>query len=184
DRLDYSPKMLTELMLAADELTTVWQHATTRGGTQTHGNLFDPALQNEQFSKLEKLIRKELRGYREKFKDCPDGIIKDFPRDFTLKGWRVKLMKAGFQKPHIHSGGWISGVLYLKIPKQIEGNEGSIAFSLHGYDYRKERDDIPYKEHASSEGDLILFPSSLFHWTIPFESDEERQCIAFDVVPA
>ncbi|MEO1143787.1 MAG: tetratricopeptide repeat protein, partial [Pseudomonadota bacterium] len=130
DRLDYSPRMLTELMLAADELTTVWQHATTRGGTQTHGNLFDPALQNEQFSKLEKLIRKELRGYREKFKDCPDGIINDFPRDFTLKGWRVKLMKAGFQKPHIHSGGWISGVLYLKIPKQIEGNEGSIAFSL------------------------------------------------------
>ncbi len=184
DRLDYTPRMLTELMLAADDLTTVWQHATTRGGTQTHGNLFDPALQNEQFSKLEKLIRKELRGYREKFKDCSDGIIKEFPRDFTLKGWRVKLMKAGFQKPHIHSGGWISGVLYLKIPKQIKDNKGSIAFSLHGYDYRKEKDDIPYKEHAPSEGELILFPSSLFHWTIPFESDEERQCIAFDVVPA
>ena len=29
-----------------------------------------------------------------------------------------------------------------------------------------------------------LFPSSLFHRTIPFRSDEERLCIAFDLLPA
>jgi hypothetical protein len=33
-------------------------------------------------------------------------------------------------------------------------------------------------------GDIVFFPSSLFHRTIPFESDEERICIAFDVKPA
>ena len=32
-------------------------------------------------------------------------------------------------------------------------------------------------------GNIVLFPSSLFHRTIPFESDEERVCIAFDVAP-
>jgi Putative 2OG-Fe(II) oxygenase len=30
----------------------------------------------------------------------------------------------------------------------------------------------------------VLFPSSLFHRTIPFNSDEERICVAFDLKPA
>ena len=32
-------------------------------------------------------------------------------------------------------------------------------------------------------GNLILFPASLSHYTIPFESDEERIVLAFDVIP-
>lgn len=182
--LDDDLKLLDDLMLAADELSTVWQHATTKGGTQTHGNLFDASIDNKHFAALEKIIRKELRNYRETFKGRDDGLIKEFPKEFSLRGWRVKLMKGGHQKPHIHSGGWVSGVLYLQVPKKMKGNEGSIAFSLHGYDYRKEKEDIPYKDHLPKAGELVLFPSSLFHWTIPFDSDEERQCIAFDVIPA
>ena len=30
-------------------------------------------------------------------------------------------------------------------------------------------------------GDIVLFPSSLFHKTIPFQSDEERVGIAMDL---
>lgn len=181
--LEERPQMLSDLMVAADDLATVWQHATTKGGTQTHGNLFDPFLENEYFAELEKIIRKELRTYRDNFKGSSEGLISAFPKNFSLKGWRVKLMKGGHQKAHIHSSGWVSGVLYLQVPNKMKGNEGSIAFSLHGYEYRKEHEDIPYKEHLPKAGELVLFPSSLFHWTIPFDSDEERQCIAFDVVP-
>jgi hypothetical protein len=32
-------------------------------------------------------------------------------------------------------------------------------------------------------GSLCLFPASLLHYTIPFESEEERVVLAFDVVP-
>lgn len=175
--------LLENLMSAADELTTVWQHATTKGGTQTHGNLFDPQLENEYFSQLEKIIRKQIRTYVDSFKDSDVGLIQSFPKQFSLSGWRVKLMKGGHQKAHIHSGGWLSGVFYLQVPKKMKANEGAIAFSLHGYDYRVENQDIPTKEHTPLAGELVLFPSSLFHWTIPFDSDEERQCIAFDVIP-
>ena len=34
-----------------------------------------------------------------------------------------------------------------------------------------------------AKGDLVLFPSSLFHQTIPFNSDDERICLAFDMMP-
>ncbi len=33
------------------------------------------------------------------------------------------------------------------------------------------------------EGRLVLFPSYMFHGTIPFTSNETRTTIAFDVVP-
>ena len=32
-------------------------------------------------------------------------------------------------------------------------------------------------------GSLCLFPSSLYHYTIPFESEEERIVLAFDILP-
>ena len=39
------------------------------------------------------------------------------------------------------------------------------------------------KEVNPNGFDLVLFPSSLFHETIPFTIDDERHCIAFDLVP-
>ena len=92
-------------------------------------------------------------------------------------------MQSGHQIAHIHATGWMSGVFYLKIPKEIKDQEGSIVFSLHGFDYPIRNPDIPEVSHLPEPGDLVFFPSSLFHRTVPFASDEERQCIAFDVVP-
>ena len=53
-------QFLDELMTAADGLTVMWERNTTRGGFQTHGNLFDPVWESEAFKRLEKLIRGEL----------------------------------------------------------------------------------------------------------------------------
>lgn len=37
--------------------------------------------------------------------------------------------------------------------------------------------------YQPQKGDIILFLSSLFHRTIPFNSDVERCAIAFDLIP-
>ena len=42
---------------------------------------------------------------------------------------------------------------------------------------------MPEMTYKPKAGDLVFFPSSLFHKTIPFESEEDRQCIAFDMLP-
>ena len=34
-----------------------------------------------------------------------------------------------------------------------------------------------------SKGDMVSFPSSLFHSTIPFSSEEDRITLAFDIIP-
>ena len=43
--------------------------------------------------------------------------------------------------------------------------------------------DIPTVKHVPKDGDLVLFPSCLFHYTTPFQSDEERHCMSFDMLP-
>ena len=40
---------------------------------------------------------------------------------------------------------------------------------------------IPTKIIVPKVCDLVLFPSSLFHKTIPFKSKDERMVIAFDI---
>ena len=74
-------------------------------------------------------------------------------------------------------------MLYLKIPiKKEKPEEGSIEFGFDGDSYPKNLD-LPKKKFNVEVGDLILFPSSLFHRTLPFYSTEERICIAFDISP-
>ena len=168
------------LMDSADKETAIWENRTTKGGYQTFGNLFE---KGEEFEDLARRISRHLARYQQEHAVRTEGIIKWFPKNYRLNGWRVKLMKSGYQKPHIHPRGWISGVLYLKVPSEISGNEGAIGFGFDGYgDTMSEAKGIS-RIHNPQVGDLVLFPSSLYHKTIPFDSDEERQCIAFDVVP-
>ena len=77
----------------------------------------------------------------------------------------------------------MSGVLYLNLPSQTkEPDEGIIEFGYDGDGY-PDGINLPTKKVFVEIGDLILFPSSLFHKTLPFHTLEERICIAFDISP-
>ena len=132
---------------------------------------------------LKKIILKIIDEYKITYKTRPDGLISEWPNKFYLLGWYNKLLKHGYQGTHIHPGGWLSGCFYLKMPKILKEGEGAINFSLHGYDYPIVNSDIPFYQYPPKEGDLILFPSSLFHKTLPFSSNQERHVIAFDIIP-
>ena len=90
-------------------------------------------------------------------------------------------MSEGYNTSHIHPAGWLSGVFYLKMPSNIQKNEAGIEFSLHGDNYHIKNKNIPTKTIVPEVCDIILFPSSLFHKTIPFKSRDERMMIAFDI---
>jgi hypothetical protein len=92
-------------------------------------------------------------------------------------------MKSGGKlKPHIHDKGWISGSIYIQVPPKSYGNSGSLVVSLG------QKEDAAGPRVNSEQiidvvtGSLVLFPGSLTHYTIPFEADEERIVLAFDVL--
>ena len=147
---------------------------------QSAGNIF--AFEESIIKELEIIIFNKVEKYKEKFKNENCEYIKKWPIKRKVRGWSVKMKKDGFLKPHIHEGGWLSGVIYLELPEK-NNDEGMIAFGLDGQNYPKLHNDFPIKVEHISEGDIILFPSSLFHRTIPFKDVKERLCIAFDINP-
>ena len=175
-------KFSKNLLKILGKIQSIWEPSskTTKGGYQSLGNLFDS--KDSEILKLKKIIEKQIINYRKVYKGGQDFFIKKWPTESKFRGWYVRLTKQGHQKSHIHPAGWLSGVIYLKVPKLLNKNEGSIEFTLHGYDYPYDKS-LPNLIYSPKIFDITLFPSSLFHRTIPFNSQEERQVIAFDLVP-
>ncbi|MCB5184100.1 tetratricopeptide repeat protein [Methylobacillus gramineus] len=153
-------------------------------GMQSAGNLFK--RQEQSFKTLSALIRQQVQEYQQHFADKDCDLMRHFPQEVEFtSSWYVRMRQGGHLTSHIHEIGWLSGCVYLALPKQAVGsNDGSIEFSTHGDEYPKMHDHFPARAIAPAVGDIVLFPSSLFHRTIPFHSDEERICIAFDIKPA
>ena len=170
-----------EMALAKSEKSQLeWESRTTKFGFQGPNNVFENP--SETIDDLESIIRQAIGVYLNKFINESNTFISDWPRDNKLSGWYNRLIKNGHHTSHIHSRGWLSGVMYLKTIAPSESNEGAIEFSLHGYDLPISNNDYPEIIYKPRAGDIVLFPSSLFHRTIPFTSDSERITIAFDLV--
>ncbi len=164
-------------------IKTTWEppNQTTYGGFQTpsHINLFFNSP--EKISYLKSIILNELDSYFLKFKKENCSYIKKWPSKKNLKAWHVILKKQGYQEAHIHSAGWLSGVIYLKVVPSRGKDEGAIEFGLNGSTYSNINS--PKLIHHPKAGDIVFFPSSLYHRTIPFSTDTDRIVIAFDLRP-
>jgi len=152
-------------------------------GVQSAGNLLKRP--EPVFQQLAKLVEDAVDRYRKNFAGADCEFIKSFPKKTVIaSSWYVRMNQGGHLNSHIHEEGWISGAMYLSLPtNKSHEHEGSIEVSTHGDDYPKKHDNFQVQALAPEVGDFIMFPSSLFHRTIPFSSDEERICIAFDLKP-
>ena len=181
DKFKFSDQFSNRLLKISEKLGSNWRlKSIVKHGHQSTGNLLDiPVL---EVIDLKKKIEKQIIIYRENYKNNDDYYISRWPTKSKLIGWYIKLKKQGQLKSHMHPTGWLSGVFYLKVPKPLKINEGSINLSLQGLDYPYDKS-LPNFYYTPKPFDLILYPSSLFHYTVPFTSNDERHCIAFDLTP-
>jgi uncharacterized protein (TIGR02466 family) len=108
------------------------------------------------------------------------------PKGFAIDCWANILGAQGHQTGHIHNLGWLSGVYYVTLPAAVREDDtdqaGWIEFNRPGYgipDY----DGVPLRAVRPEEGMLVLFPSYVWHRTIPFDGGGERISVAFDMHP-
>jgi uncharacterized protein (TIGR02466 family) len=153
-------------------------------GKQSAGNLFKRP--EASFRTLGELVKKEFMNYKNKFAGADCELIKSFPDEFEFtSSWYVKMRQGGHLDPHIHEIGWISGAVYLAMPSDKKmPTEGAFEYGIHGDAYPQKHSNFPVGTVVPNVGEIVLFPSSLFHRTIPFTSSEERICIAFDLKPS
>ena len=57
---------------------------------------------------------------KNKDKDKNSIFVKQFPKtvDFNISSWYVKMQSGGHLDSHIHEEGWVSGSVYLSMPKE------------------------------------------------------------------
>ena len=174
-----SDDILDEIIKETDEYQLNWEARTTKFGFQGPPDIFEKP--SKIILVLEKIIQQAVTTYYNNFKSESNLFMKSWPKKYKLSGWYNKLVKNGHHTSHIHQNGWLSGVIYLKTINLPNSDEGAIEFGLHGYDLPIVDENYPRKIHRPKRGDIVLFPSSLFHRTIPFSMDSERSTIAFDL---
>lgn len=159
------------------------KQARLTNGKQSAGNLFKRP--EAAFRALADIVKREFRQYQLQFKDAECALITHFPDtlEFT-SSWYVKMQKGGHLDAHIHEIGWLSGAVYLAMPETADPQEGAFEYGTHGDQYPQLQREFPTRFIKPAVGDIVLFPSSLFHRTIPFHAEAERICVAFDLKPA
>ncbi len=159
---------------------------TTRGGTQT-SELFTHAegVAAVLLAELEQIVASYVRALPE---DTRHPFSARRPqRPYRISGWATLLDSGGYQYPHVHPGGWLSGVYYVQVPESIglanAGEAGWIEFGRPDPRFREETaTKWPVRTLRPEEGLLVLFPSYFWHRTLPFSSSKQRISYAFDLL--
>ena len=170
----------TALEVLTDKSVSHKDQGLLTNGIQTSGNVFE----NKKVAgtKIESIILTEIEKYRINFKDSNEGFIMKWPASYNLRGWLISMKSGGKLAPHIHERGWISGSVYINVPPKSTVDSGNLVITL-----TKEEQVLGAKNSSISidvvTGSLCLFPASLYHYTVPFEEEENRIVLAFDVIP-
>ena len=150
-------------------------------GVHTDFTVFDN--QNKHSLELEQFIHSCISDYKLSYTNKNDKLITDWPDNYFINGWCVILREGGYEAPHIHPNAWLSGCFYIDIPQNISNNKGNIEFITYGYDIPHTNNNLPCHSYKPENGSCILFPSSLFHYTVPFNGKSDRISLAFDIIP-
>ena len=157
---------------------------TTRGGAQT-GNLLEASP--GPVADLMEWVNERVRDYLVSLPmDSSHPYLAWQPDQWDMVAWGVIIQAGGYQRSHLHPDGWISGVYYVAVPESVQDGSDNGAGCL---EIGRPTDDFcagavfPTRILRPRPGTVHLFPSFLWHRTLPYQSKEERICIAFDVLP-
>ena len=143
-----------------------------------HGRVTRDLLRGEKgpVGLLEEMTRRAVNDYR----------IADKPSSWNLSAWGVIMERHGHQTPHIHPAGWLSGVYYVRVPPSVRDDDPD----RRGWiEFGRPPDRFPLSAPPAvrllrpEEGLFVLFPSHIYHRTIPFDDARQRISIAFDATP-
>lgn len=152
-----------------------------RNGSQTFENLLDRKHQLLQTLRcaLEERAQEFIGSLRSEKKHP---FLSRLSKELTFIGsWSVRLRQSGFHKSHYHSEGWLSGVLYIDVPEEVnQGGNGWLCFGRPDINGVTMDEDYAIKPEA---GTVVFFPSYMWHGTNPIETEKPRMTVAFDIVP-
>lgn len=174
---------LAEVLRVLHTAAEPYIEQSVRGGTQTDRSVLlrhEPALQAIK-ARLLDLVRDYIDHLPP---HDPTHPLLSAPRDKALLiegSWSVRLASQGYNVPHTHAMGWLSTAFYVSLPEPEQMGPppaGQIAFGIAPAELGLGL--APYRMIEPAPGRLAVFPSTMWHGTVPF-NDGERLVIAFDI---
>lgn len=157
---------------------------SVRGGTQTDRQLFfrhEPII-----AALKSRVLAAVREYIGSLPPLEAGHpLLATPHESLLfaGSWSVLLRGQGFHVSHSHPKGRISSALYVALPDPAARGDAPAGWLEIGAPPAELKLPLqPYLRVEPRPGRLVLFPSTMWHATVPF-NEGERLTIAFDVAP-
>lgn len=156
---------------------------SVRGGTQTDGPLFSRV--EPEIRTLRSAVVGAVKSYIASLPEPDAGHPLLAPRrDRPVRfsgSWSVRLRDGGKHANHVHPQGWISSAFYVALPGRSLADDPHAGWLTLG----APPDELglhlpPVKAVEPREGQLVLFPSWMWHGTVKFGSGE-RLTAAFDV---
>ncbi len=178
---------LTELSGELQGLHSFHTHPlyqSVRGGSQL--TLQSAELQRPLIGMLFECIEEAVQRYIAGLSAGNDPLrIRNTGNAALTGAWSVRLRSGGHHADHVHPHGWLSSACYVALPPTIgdgeTGRAGWLRFGRPGIKTRPLLDADHFVKPRP--GLLVLFPAYMWHGVEPFESDQPRLSVAFDVVP-
>jgi hypothetical protein len=177
--LDYSRDTTTEggkqVILFGDQhrKTQEFQDPEWQANKAMFMNYLATACRHYAFNLIKICAPWLTRSPEEKFQVIPRNV------------WAVNQHEGDYNAMHVHPGTNVSGVIYLKVPEQVNSQnapDGCISFWSNlplepiNLQFGGNRTIIP------KVGDLFMFPSWLPHTVYPFRGPGERRIVSFNAV--
>jgi len=175
---------LAEVLRALHTMDRPYAEQSVRGGTQTDRSVI---LRHEP------IVRKARQAWLETIRSYVNALpphepghpLLGQPRgELLVEGsWSVRLLRQGYNVPHNHPAGWLSTAFYIALPDAAQlgaAPAGHIAFGTPPEELGLAL--APYKAIAPAVGMTAIFPSTMWHRTMPFEQGE-RLALALDIRP-
>ena len=163
---------------------------SVRNGSQTAGRLFsrdDPVILDAAAA-LGNAVSRWLRTLPAPAGARPHPFLSRAGQGARFVGsWSVRLRSSGRHANHIHNEGWMSSAFHVSLPACMRD---AAAGSHEGWlQFGQPMEELglavtPRRMIGPIAGHLALFPSYTWHGTVPFEDEEPRLTIAFDMQPA
>ncbi|HET9640466.1 MAG TPA: putative 2OG-Fe(II) oxygenase [Allosphingosinicella sp.] len=177
---------LADLKAALDRHHVMAEHPSgqsLRHGTQTTYRLSgsrDPAIQ-AFFEAMDSPVRQHLA----KLGKGADPLRRRNQGGYRIVGaWSVRLRPGGFHLDHLHHEGWISSAFYVETPDDALERECREGWLRLGQPPFRTMPELAAERFIRPKpGRLALFPSYMWHGTVPFHTEERRTTIAFDLLP-
>ena len=105
-----------------------------------------------------------------------EAFSREIEKEYTITDlWSLSYNRGDFHPAHNHSSMGLSGILYLDLPK--DSSETTYIQPWNDY----ENDTVSHMAIPLVEGDMIIVPSFILHFSNPNKSENIKRIISWDM---